>query len=110
MECEWNANDTDRKLEHNNHDRNRDSHHATESCGRAEEGIRSWRYAWQVGIAHSEPSALGVLPMAALSGVHIKDAHDQPINCLDDDSNKSAEGCTYRHGRNEYSRGDLASV
>jgi len=28
---------------------------------------------------------------------YIKDAHDQPINRLDDDSDKSTEGCTDRH-------------
>jgi hypothetical protein len=63
--------DTDRKLKHDDNDRNGNPHHTTQSSCRTEEGICPWCYAWQIRIAHSEPSALGVLPTVALSGVHI---------------------------------------
>ena len=68
-------NDTDRELKHDDHDRDRDPHDATESGCRAKEGICSWRDARQVWIAHGEPSALRVLPIVVLSSVYISKMH-----------------------------------
>lgn len=39
-----------------------------------------------------------------------QDAHNQPVNCLNNDSDQSTECRTDRHRRNEYSSGNLASV